>query len=130
MNSEYMLMLRVLLEWMIKTYMLHIFDIVVICCLNIIHVEIDIILYDNIHLFTLMKIKTSLVSCVPNVASFSFLIALSIFSNVYSILIITLCWSFVDDMNSLFVFQTKYAKHNLVLQIIGAKRYALISNSP
>jgi hypothetical protein len=38
--------------------------------------------------------------------------------------------SFVDDMNSLFVFQTKYAKHNLVLKIIDAKRYALISNSP
>jgi hypothetical protein len=34
LNSEYMLMLRVLLEWMIKTYMLHIFDIVVFCCLN------------------------------------------------------------------------------------------------
>ena len=123
-------MLRVLLEWMITTYMLHIFDIVVICCLNIIHVEIDRVLYDNIHLFTLMKIKTSIVSCVPNVASFSFLVALSIFSNVYSLLIITLCWSFVDDMNSLFAFQTKYAKQNVVLKIIDAKRYAFISNSP
>ena len=123
-------MLRVLVEWMIKTYMIHIFDIVVFCCLNIINVETDRVLYDNLHLFTLMYIKTSIVSCVPNVASFSFLIALSIFSNVYSILIITLCWSFVDDMNSLFVFQTKYAKQNVVLQIINAKRYALISNSP
>ena len=123
-------MLRVLLEWIIKTYMIHIFDIVVFCCLNIINVETDRVLYDNIHLFTLMYIKTSIVSCVPNVASFSFLIALSIFSNVYSILIITLCWSFVDDMNSLFVFQTKYAKQNVVLQIINAKQYALISNSP
>jgi hypothetical protein len=77
-----------------------------------------------------MYIKTSIVSCVPNVASFSFLIALSIFSNVYSLLIITLCWSFVDDMNRLFAFQTKYAKQNVVLKIIDAKRYALISNSP
>ena len=33
-------------------------------------------------------------------------------------------------MNSLFAFQTKYAKQNVVLQIIYAKRYALISNSP
>jgi hypothetical protein len=49
-----MLMLRVLLEWMIQTYMLHIFDIVV--------------LYDSIHLFTLMQNKTIIVSCVPNVA--------------------------------------------------------------
>jgi hypothetical protein len=49
-----MLMLRVLLELVIKTYMLHIFDIVVICCLNIINVETDRVLYDNIHLFTLM----------------------------------------------------------------------------
>ena len=32
-------MFRVLLELMIKTYMLHIFDIVVICCLNIINIE-------------------------------------------------------------------------------------------
>ena len=32
--------------------MLHIFDIVVICCLNIINVETDRVLYDNIHLFT------------------------------------------------------------------------------
>ena len=48
-------------------------------------------------------------------ASFSFLIALSMFSNVYSLLIIALCWSFVDDMNSLFAFQTKYTKQNLVL---------------
>ena len=47
-------MLRVVLELMIKTYMLHIFDIVVICCLNIINVETDRVLYDNIHLFTLM----------------------------------------------------------------------------
>jgi len=39
---------------MIKTYMLNIFDIVVICCLNIMHVETDIVLYDKIHLFTLM----------------------------------------------------------------------------
>ena len=130
MNSEYMLMLRVLLEWMINTYMIHIFEIVVICCLNIINVETDRVLYDNIHLFTVMWIKTSIVSCVPNVVSFSFLIALSIFSNVYSLLIITLCWSFVDDMNSLFAFQTKYAKQNVVLKIIDAKRYALISNSP
>jgi hypothetical protein len=130
LNSEYMLMLRVLLEWMIKIYMLNIFDIVVICCLNIINVEKDRVLYDNRNLFTLMQIKTSLVSCVPNVASFSFLIALSIFSNVHSLLIIALCWSFVDDMNSLFAFQTKYAKQNLVLKIIDAKRYALISNSP
>jgi hypothetical protein len=103
-----MLMLRVLLEWMIQTYMLHIFDIVV--------------LYDSIHLFTLMQNKTIIVSCVPNVASFSFLIALWIFSNGYSLLVITLCWSLVDDMNSLFVFQTKYAKQNLVLKIIDAKR--------
>jgi hypothetical protein len=51
---------------MIQTYMLHIFDIVV--------------LYDSIHLFTLMQNKTIIVSCVPNVASFSFLIALLIFS--------------------------------------------------
>ena len=123
-------MLRVLLEWMINTYMIHIFEIVVICCLNIINVETDRVLYDNIHLFTVMWIKTSIVSCVPNVVSFSFLIALSIFSNVYSLLIITLCWSFVDDMNSLFAFQTKYAKQNVVLKIIDAKRYALISNSP
>ena len=130
MNSEYMLMLRALLEWMINTYMIHIFEIVVICCLNIINVETDRVLYDNIHLFTVMWIKTSIVSCVPNVVSFSFLIALSIFSNVYSLLIITLCWSFVDDMNSLFAFQTKYAKQNVVLKIIDAKRYALISNSP
>ena len=49
-----MSMLTVLLEWMIQTYMLNIFDIVVICCLNIINVETDIIVYDNIHLFTLM----------------------------------------------------------------------------
>jgi hypothetical protein len=49
-----MLMLRVLLELIIKTYMLHIIDIVVICCLNIINVETDRVLYDNIHLFTLM----------------------------------------------------------------------------
>jgi hypothetical protein len=49
-----MLMLRVLLEWIIKTYMLNIFDIVVISCLNIINVETDRVLYDNIHLFTLM----------------------------------------------------------------------------
>jgi hypothetical protein len=48
-----MLMLRVLLELMIKTYMLNIFDIVVICCLNIINVETDRALYVNIHLFTL-----------------------------------------------------------------------------
>ena len=47
-------MFRVLLELMITTYMLHIFDIVVICCLNIINIETDIVLYDNIHLFTLM----------------------------------------------------------------------------
>jgi hypothetical protein len=47
------------------------------------------------------------------VVSFSFLIALSIFSNGYSLLIITLCWSFVDDMNSLFALQTKYAKQNV-----------------
>ena len=47
-------MLRVLLELMIKTYMLNIFDIVVICCLNIINVETDRVLYVNIHLFTLM----------------------------------------------------------------------------
>ena len=33
-------------------------------------------------------------------------------------------------MNSLFAFQTKYTKQNLVLKIIVAKRYALISNSP
>ena len=130
MNSEYMLMLRVLLEWMINTYMIHIFDIVVFCCLNIMNVETDRVLYDNIHLFTVMWIKTSIVSCVPNVVSFSFLIALSIFSNVYSLLIFTLCWSFVDDMNSLFAFQAKYAKQNVVLKIIDAKRYALISNSP
>jgi hypothetical protein len=38
--------------------------------------------------------------------------------------------SFVDDMNSLFAFQTKYAKQNVVLKIIDAKRYALISNNP
>jgi hypothetical protein len=49
-----MLMLRVLLELMIQTYMLNIFDIVVICCLNIINVETDRVVYDNIHLFTLM----------------------------------------------------------------------------
>ena len=49
-----MLMLRVLLELMIKPYMLHIFEIVVICCLNIINAETDRALYDNIHLFTLM----------------------------------------------------------------------------
>ena len=61
-------------------------------------------------------------SCVPNVASLSFLIALPIFSNVYSLLIITLCWSFVDDMNSLFAFQTKYAIQNEVLKNIDAKR--------
>ena len=54
MNSEYMLMIRVLLEWMIKTDMLNIFDIVVICCLNIINVEKDRVVYDNIHIFTLM----------------------------------------------------------------------------
>ena len=47
-------MFRVLLELMITTYMLHIFDIVVICCLNIINIETDRVLYDNIHLFTLM----------------------------------------------------------------------------
>ena len=47
-------MLRVLLEWMIQTYMFNIFDIVVICCLNIIIVETDRVVYDNIHLFTLM----------------------------------------------------------------------------
>jgi len=39
---------------MTNTYMLNNFDIVVICCLNIIHVETDIVLYDKIHLFTLM----------------------------------------------------------------------------
>ena len=33
-------------------------------------------------------------------------------------------------MNSLFAFQTKYAKQTVVLKIIDAKRYALISNSP
>jgi len=33
-------------------------------------------------------------------------------------------------MNSLFAFQTKYAKQNLELNIIDAKRYALISNNP
>ena len=49
-----MLMFRVLLELMIKTYMLHIFDIVVFCYLNIIYVETDIVLYDTIDLFTLM----------------------------------------------------------------------------
>ena len=47
-------MFRALLELMIKTYMLHIFDIVVICCLNIINIETDRVLHDNIHLFTLM----------------------------------------------------------------------------
>jgi len=54
LNSEHMFMLRVLIEWMIQTYMLNIFDIVVIYCLNIMHVETDRVLYDNIHLFTLM----------------------------------------------------------------------------
>ena len=49
-----MLMLRVLLELMINTYMIHIFDIVVICCLNITHVETDIVVYDKIDLFTQM----------------------------------------------------------------------------
>jgi len=49
-----MLMLRVLLERMIKTYILNIVDIVVICCLNIINGKTDRVLYDNIHLFTLM----------------------------------------------------------------------------
>jgi hypothetical protein len=57
--------------------------------------------------WNLMQNKIIIVSCVPNVASFSFLIALLIFSNGYSLLVITLCWSLVDDMNSLFVFQTK-----------------------
>jgi vacuolar-type H+-ATPase subunit I/STV1 len=56
---------------------------------------------------TTMANWSQLTACVPNVASFSFLIALSIFSNVYSLLINTLCWSFVDDMNSLFAFQNK-----------------------
>jgi len=36
-----MFMLRVLIELMIKTYMLNIFHIVVICCLNSMHVETD-----------------------------------------------------------------------------------------
>ena len=36
------------------TYIYLHFDIVVICCLNIIDVETDRVLYDNIHLFTLM----------------------------------------------------------------------------
>ena len=39
---------------MIKTYMLNKSDIVVICYLNIIHVETDRVLNDKIHLFTLM----------------------------------------------------------------------------
>jgi len=39
---------------MIKTYMLNIIDIVVICFLNIMHVETDRVVYDKIHLFTLM----------------------------------------------------------------------------
>jgi len=39
---------------MIKTYMINHFDIVVICYLNIIHVETDRVLYDKTHLFTLM----------------------------------------------------------------------------
>jgi len=39
---------------MIKTYMLNSFDIVVICCLNIMHVETDRVSYDKMHLFTLM----------------------------------------------------------------------------
>ena len=47
-------MLRLLIEWMIKTDMLNSLDIVVICCLNFRHVETDIVVYDNIHLFTLM----------------------------------------------------------------------------
>jgi len=39
---------------MIKTYRLNIFDIVVICYLNIIDVETDRVLNHKIHLFTLM----------------------------------------------------------------------------
>ena len=49
-----MLMLRALTEWIIKTYMLDIFAIVAICYLKIIHVETDRVLYDTIHVFTLM----------------------------------------------------------------------------
>jgi hypothetical protein len=52
-------------------------------------------------------------------------IALSIFSNVYSLLINTLCWSFVDDMNSLFAFQTKYAKQNVVLKILSVSTFMM-----
>ena len=33
---------------------------------------------------------------------------------------------FLEYMNNLFVFQTKYDKHNLVLKNIDAKRYILI----
>ena len=49
-----MLMLRLLIGWMIKTDMLNSFDIVVICSLNFIPVETDIVVYDKIHLFTQM----------------------------------------------------------------------------
>ena len=70
------------------------------------------------YILTLMYIITSRVSCVPNVASFSSLIALSIFSNAHSLVIITLCWSFFDDTNKIFAFQTKHAKQNVVLKII------------
>ena len=85
------------------------------------------ITYIYLHQFRLRQV---LCLVYPNVPSLSFLIALSIFSNVYSLLIITLCWSFVDDMNSLFAFQNKYAIQNAVLKIIDAKRYTLMSNSP
>jgi hypothetical protein len=50
-----LLMLRLLIEWMIKTDMLNSFDIVVICSLNFIHVETDIVVYDKIHLFTVSR---------------------------------------------------------------------------
>ena len=39
---------------MIKTCMLNIFDIVAICYLKIMYDETDTVLYDKIHLFTLM----------------------------------------------------------------------------
>ena len=47
-------MLRVSIEGIIKICALNIFDIIVFSCLNIIYVETDRVLYDKIHLFTLV----------------------------------------------------------------------------
>jgi hypothetical protein len=48
--------------------MLHIFDIVVFCCLNIINVETDRVLYDNIHLFTLVGLPSNSYEPITNTA--------------------------------------------------------------